>query len=300
MQVTMVSLFGYLLLLVDVFVTWNESYDRGTDILLLLYLPLLLPVAVVWSKLTDKRIEFYEDHVRLFSARGKPEEFPYSQVAAEWTTDVNRRPLCILSVKRSSGRTSRWRTRNMDINQLGTSLFLWLQMKLMAPPATSGAAPNPTHEARSPERTRVVAGVGNGDQLLIENVYEVVSAFQRRYSFKVFCDLHLTGDRLTVRFRPEWAEKYPKRYPNGLSIPYDRFVVIAGGPLAEPVAAGGQDYTHLLHLVYAKGRGLSRVFARRWVYFWVTEPQFNAFKELVTARSDITGRIAFSDRPLSI
>ena len=107
---------------------WYLSAVRIIVFLFVVAIPCYWLVAAVYSKMIDKKIEFYEGYVRLFSVRGQSEDIEYSRLALRWTNDHNKHSLCILSVEGPNSR-ARWRTRDMTVDELGMTLFSWLKVK---------------------------------------------------------------------------------------------------------------------------------------------------------------------------
>ena len=100
-----------------------------TAILLFVY-----PVYVVYVFLTDNKVEFYGDFLRVFSPGGKPTEIPYSQLQMDWfETGFGPgqwvRTKCELSLLGSGINGPSWPVENAYMKKLNTRLFIFLKQK---------------------------------------------------------------------------------------------------------------------------------------------------------------------------
>jgi hypothetical protein len=118
----------FILVMIGLFVfDWNSPALRsqGYDFLAAVLFVYVVGAIVILTN--SRRIEFYNDHVRLFPTRGKPVDVPYSQLAATWPMNSHGYRVCLLSDEREPGRT--WLMYNSKIPELDMWIYEWLQRK---------------------------------------------------------------------------------------------------------------------------------------------------------------------------
>jgi hypothetical protein len=113
----------------DAATNWYLPSTHFTSIISLLLFPALWLSAAVYGRLRFKRIEFFEDLVYLFPARGTPIRLAYADLDVRWVVDGKGREFAELSAKGIGEGTQRWRVSDIRIGKLHTTLFPWLKAK---------------------------------------------------------------------------------------------------------------------------------------------------------------------------
>ncbi len=114
----------------DAATNWYLPSTHFTSIVSLLLFPALWLSAAVYGRLRFKRIEFFEDVVYLFPARGTPVSLAYADLDVRWVVDGKGREFAELSAKGIGEGRQRWRVSDIRISKQHTTLFPWLKAKI--------------------------------------------------------------------------------------------------------------------------------------------------------------------------
>ena len=100
--------------------------SQGLDFTAVILIASVVGSAYVYFNL--KRIELYNDRVRLFPSRGEPHDVPYSRLDAVWGMNARGYRFVVLSDKDDPDST--WRVYNTRIRDVDLWLFEWLLKKV--------------------------------------------------------------------------------------------------------------------------------------------------------------------------
>jgi len=109
---------------------WYLPSTRIGWVLYLVAIPCLWVAFAAYGRFRYKRIEFYDDFVRMFSVGGRPTDIPYSHLDIRWEKNRNGTPIAVLSDKGSRDGRPSWQVGDIGIDQLNTTLFPWLKGKV--------------------------------------------------------------------------------------------------------------------------------------------------------------------------